>query len=131
MRSLLTESMIARIAVRLFSQLPWEIRGSQATVSRTVNIAVYPKDLALPIDDFAEHYIAPAVLYAATHASEHHKKGAPSRTEQLDGIVVRLFHEYKSKPDLIEFSLEFDYTPSHPDHGMPVYFWLGEQSDVF
>jgi hypothetical protein len=30
----------------------------------------------------------------------------------------------------IQVVLNFDYVPPVPDHGLPVYFWLGEQSEV-
>lgn len=130
MRAPLTRQLIGRAALRIFTTLPWQVLGSAPFIGRA-GISVPISDLnVLTLDDFVEKYIEPVTIGAARTRGPAICPEWDEDEIDLDSTRLRMFSRYDRISDSMMLVFNFDYTPPVPDFGMPIYFWLGEQSDV-
>lgn len=128
--TLLTGTILAREAVRILRSSSWQHRGPEAW-EKVQEISFNPLDLALPLNDFSDRYLAPIVWNLAwpTRPSYVLRDGMVCiGVAQDEGASCEVWYTYDRAAGLGTIQVWMTWEPK-PVHDAP-FFWLGALSEA-
>lgn len=134
---LLTPNLLLREAVRMLVDAPWELRGSRRFWSE-VEFEMPVADFVCRIEWIAEHHLSEPIMRLLSDKKTTDwpelvvpdVDGVVGYIARYRGVNLRLLSAWAFGQMALRFRLTMIYEPLEIDHGMPVWFWLGEQAEA-